>query len=78
MSFICDNCHEPQRNGIYPVKKVIKRREKRGGTFEIVKEINCCPRCKHHNHGMVTVPFNPVIPASHRTTADLKRHFNRR
>jgi len=79
MSFICQGgCGKPQLPGIYPVKKVVKRREKRNGSFEIVKEINCCPRCKHINHKLVTVPYAPPAPVSVHTTGDLKRQYNRR
>ena len=79
MSFICEGgCGKPQLSGIYPVKKVVKRREKRNGSFEIVKEINCCPRCKHINHKLVTVPFAPATTQRVFTPDDLKRQYNRR
>ena len=81
MSFICQGgCGKPQLPGIYPVKKVVKRREKRDHSFEIVKEIDCCPRCKHINHKLITVPFEHHVAAAQQvfSTSDLKRHFNRR
>ena len=78
MSFICNDCKQAQPNGIYPVKKVVKRREKRDGSFEIVKELDLCPRCKHHSHGMITTPYKPAAPIHQATTSDLKRCLNRR
>ena len=55
MSFKCDNCSEPQRNGIKPNKVVIETRDvtyprKADGQTpsgtETVKEVALCAKCK--------------------------------
>ncbi len=78
MSFICDDCHQPQRDGTYPVVKVVRRRRLYNGGFRIVKEIKCCPRCKHNDHGLITLDKrgNLEKPAPVRTVADLQDHFS--
>ena len=76
MSFICQGgCGKPQKNGTYPTKIVVEQREKRDGSFETVKELDCCPRCKHNKFKLKKIPFSAPPPIV--TTADLKRHFNR-
>ena len=75
MSFKCGDCGLPQKPGIYPVKRVVKRRIV-NNKFQTVKELDLCPRCKHRDQGLVTVDRNDnLITTNAKTAEDLAAHF---